>query len=98
MPNTLTFRGVVATSILASALTVAALWLLHSVVVSPKPAWAQQAVDPDVVLYAGPRESSSDESFIFHNSKTGDIWVYKDHKLKNHYRLRTLGEDLEKVD
>lgn len=93
------FRSVVGTSVLASVVSVAALWYVHAVVISPEPAFAQSPASPDVVLYAMPRGSEGkDESFIFHNPKTGDLWVYRDHRLREHYRLTELGTDMEKFD
>jgi hypothetical protein len=98
MHKTYSFRGVITASVLASVLSVAALWFVYTVVISPDPAFAQRSGSPDVVLYAAPRGvDGSDESFIFYNTKTGDIWVYRDRKLRDRYRLTELGEDLEKV-
>ena len=92
------FGGVIAASVLASVLSVAALWFVHAAVISPEPALAQGPGSPDVVLYATPLgETGSHESFIFYDSKTGDIWVYRDRKLRDRYRLTQLGADLEKV-
>ena len=95
-PNS--FGGVVAASVLASVLGVATLWFVQTVVISPEPAFAQRSGSHDVVLYAAPRGSEgNDESFIFYNTKTGDIWVYRNKKLRDRYRLTELGADLEKV-
>jgi hypothetical protein len=98
MHNSHSFGGIFAASVLASVLSVAGLWLLHAVVVAPEPAFAQRPGSPDVVLYTAPRgESGSDESFIFYNARTGDLWVYRNRKLRERYRLTELGADLEKV-
>ena len=98
MHKTHSFGGVVGASVLASVLSVATLWFVHTVVISPEPAFAQRPGSPDVVLYAAPRgESGNDESFIFYSTKTGDIWVYRNRKLRDRYRLTELGADLEKV-
>ena len=98
MHKTHSFGGVVAASVLASVLSVAGLWFVHSVVISPEPAFAQRPGSADVVLYAAPRgDSGTDESFIFYNTKTGDIWVYRNKKLRTRYRLTELGADLEKL-
>lgn len=92
-------QSVVAASVAASVLTVAALWLAHAALVSPNRAFAQQSRPQDAVLYAMPRGSEGkDESFIFYDAETGDIWVYRDHKFRNRYRLTTLGEDMKKFD
>jgi hypothetical protein len=92
-------RSVVGTSVLASVLSVTALWLVHAVVISPESAFAQKPGSSDVVLYAMPRGSEGkDESFIFYNTKTGDLWVYRNHKFRNHYRLNELGADLENIE
>jgi hypothetical protein len=99
MHKTYSFRSVVAASVLASMLSVAAIWFAHSVVISPEPAFAQEPNSPDVVLYAMPRGSEGkDESFIFYSAKTGDIWVYRDQKFRDHYRLTSLGADMEKAN
>lgn len=92
------FGAVVATSVLASILSVAALWFMHTIAVSPEPAFAQAPGSPDIVLYAGPRgDSGNDESFIFYSPKTGDIWVYRNRKLRTRYRLTELGADMERL-
>lgn len=99
MHKTHGFGGLVAASVLASVLSVAGLWLVHTFVISPEPAFAQETGLADVVLYAGPRgDSGTDESFIFYNAKTGDIWVYRNRKLRVRYRLAELGADMERLD
>ena len=99
MQKTLGFGGVVAASVLASVLSVAALSFVQAVVISPEPAFAQGPGSPDVVLYAAPRSEGGDnESFIFHDKKTGDLWVYRDRKIREHYRIKELGIDLEQID
>lgn len=97
MHETHSFRGVVAASVLASVLSVTALWLAHAVVISPAPVFAQRPTAGDAVFHTMPRGSSEDVSFIFYNPEAGEIWVYRDHKLKNHYRLTALGTDMEKL-
>lgn len=53
----------------------------------------------DYAIYAGVRrDTEKNESFIFVNPKTGDIWVYQDTKVKEHYRLTAVGQDLEEID
>ena len=96
MHKTYSFRGVVAAAVLASVLSVSALWLAHTLAISPSPAFAEGPTSPDVVLYAMPRGSEGkDESFIFYKAETGDIWVYRDYKFREHYRLTKLGVDME---
>jgi hypothetical protein len=60
---------------------------------------AQQASSVgDFVLFAGVRrDTEKNQSFIFHNPKTGDIWVYEDAKVTDHYRIGKVGENLEKL-
>jgi hypothetical protein len=85
-------------------LAVAALSILgtlaleHLAIIVPT-AQAQQASSVgDFVLFAGVRrDTEKNQSFIFHNPKTGDIWVYEDAKVTDHYRIGTVGEDLQKV-
>ena len=62
-------------------------------------AYAQEQLQNEgIVLYAGPRrDTMKDESFIFYNPKTGDIWVYRNDDLKERYRVSQLGEKLEKI-
>ncbi len=84
-------------------LTVAALSILGTLALEQlalfRPVQAQQAGSVgDFVLYAGVRrDTEKNQSFIFHNPKTGDIWVYEDAKVTDHYRLGRVGEDLEKL-
>lgn len=91
------FRSVVAAAVLASVPSVAAFWFVHAVVISPASVLAQQPGAPDVVLYAAPRGDGDDESFIFYDKSTGDLRVYRDRKIRVHYRLTELGADLEKI-
>lgn len=52
----------------------------------------------DIALYASPRrDTQKDESFIFFNRETGDLWVYRNEKFKEHYRVGAMGQNLEKV-
>jgi hypothetical protein len=61
------------------------------------PVQAQTMVG-DFALFAGVRrDTEKNQSFIFHNIKTGDIWVYEDAKVTDHYRIKSVGEDLEKI-
>ena len=61
------------------------------------PVQAQTTVG-DFALFAGVRrDTEKNQSFIFHNTKTGDIWVYEDAKVTDHYRIGKVGEDLEKI-
>lgn len=61
---------------------------------------AQQASNVgEFVLFAGVRrDTEKNQSFIFHNPKTGDIWVYEDAKVTDHYRIGKVGENLEKLN
>lgn len=61
------------------------------------PVQAQTMVG-DFALFAGVRrDTEKNQSFIFHNPKTGDIWVYEDAKVTDHYRIGKVGQDLEKI-
>jgi hypothetical protein len=61
------------------------------------PVQAQTMVG-DFALFAGVRrDTEKNQSFIFHNPKTGDIWIYEDAKVTDHYRIGTVGKDLEKI-
>ena len=61
------------------------------------PVQAQTMVG-DFALFAGVRrDTEKNQSFIFHNPKTGDIWVYEDAKVTVHYRIGKVGVDLEKI-
>ena len=61
------------------------------------PVQAQTQVG-DFALFAGVRrDTEKNQSFIFHNPKTGDIWVYEDAKVTDHYRIAKVGADLEKI-
>lgn len=97
MEKTYSFRSVVAASVLAAVLSLAAFWLLHAAVLAPEPVWAQSSTSPGIVLYAAPAASDS-ETFIFHDTHTGDIWVYRNRKFKRRYRLSDLGSDMERLD
>ena len=44
------------------------------------------------------KDDHVDESFFFYNPKTGDIWVYQEDKPKEHYRVVSIGEKLQKLD
>jgi hypothetical protein len=44
------------------------------------------------------KDDHVDESFFFFNPKTGDIWVYQEDKPKEHYRVITIGEKLQKLN
>jgi hypothetical protein len=44
------------------------------------------------------KDDHVDESFFFYNAKTGDIWVYQEDKPKEHYRVVTVGQKLEKLN
>jgi len=86
---------IVLLTIIVSSFTTAVL--IYTV--DPPVAQAQQTGPFDgLTLYAGPRRDTyKNESFIFVNSRTGDIWVYRDTKLKQHYRIVEMGQELEKI-
>lgn len=49
-------------------------------------------------LYPSQRkDTEKNNSFIFVNQETGDIWVYIDANPHKHYRFKKIGEPLESV-
>jgi hypothetical protein len=44
------------------------------------------------------KDDQKDESFFFYSPKTGDIWVYQEDKPKEHYRVVSVGEKLQKLN
>lgn len=68
--------------------------------VDSKPVMAQGGASgplQGVTVFAGPRrDTEKDESFIF-VSATGEIWVYRNEKFEEHYRVTKMGAPLEKV-
>lgn len=72
----------------------------YDLIFNVSPAFALQVEEgtQEMVLYAAPRrDTMKDESFIFYNKKTGDLWVYRNEKFKEHYMFRSMGQDLEKI-
>ena len=64
------------------------------------PATAQSSGSPTegLILYAGPRRDTfKNESYIFFNPKTGDLWVYRNEKFEKHLRVTVMGEKMEKI-
>ena len=91
--KSLPILGVVALA--SSMLTIVLERALHPATVD-----AQQAppVLQDHVLYAAPRgDDGTGESFIFANPRTGDIWVYENQNVKEHYRVVAVGQKLEEL-
>jgi hypothetical protein len=85
----------VVVALASSLLTIVLERALH-----PAAAYAQQAppILQDHVLYAAPRgEDGTSESFIFANPRTGDIWVYENQNVKEHYRVVAVGQKLEQL-
>ena len=41
------------------------------------------------------KDTDKNESFIFVNQETGDIWVYRDANPKEHCRLKKVSEPLD---
>jgi len=74
--------------------------IAFSQIINVSPAFALQANEDtqQLILYAGARrDTEKDESFIFYNKQTGDIWVYRNAKFKIHYRVSSMGQNLEKI-
>ena len=80
----------------ASAVTL----LLEHMVFHPPAAQAQAAPALEGLQFTPQhrKEDHVDESFFFDNPKTGDIWVYQEDKPKEHYRVVTMGEKLQKLN
>jgi hypothetical protein len=89
--------SVVAISTMLSAF--ATLIIGH--IVQPPGAAAQQAGSPlaGLTVFANTYGLSSQkfDAFIFLNQQTGDIWIYRDEKLGDHYRVVAMGQPLQKI-
>ena len=68
---------------------------------STKTVQAAESVAPGqgYTMYARPRGrgTQENETFIFYNEASGDIFVYHNEEMSKHYRLRRIGQDLQKV-
>jgi hypothetical protein len=78
----------------ASALT---LLLEHMVVHTPV-AQASPSLESLQFTAQHRKDDQKDESFFFYSPKTGDIWVYQEDKPKEHYRVVSVGEKLQKLN
>lgn len=91
LPSRVSFAAMLA----ALVATVVAVFVLHFTLPSVR---AASVVPDGITLYAGPRrDTMKDESFIFYDSNTGEIWVYRNEKLKERYQVVQLGEELRRV-
>jgi hypothetical protein len=84
----------------AFAASVLTLTVEHVVLHAPY-AVAQESAPPlsQYVFFAQHRkDTEKDESFFFFNPETGDIYVYQEGEAKEHYRVRVVGEDFEKIN
>jgi hypothetical protein len=83
-----------AVATVSSLTTVAAVSVLH-----PTDVVAQQSQSSSAVtMYAYHRkDTDKDQGFIFFDAKSGDIWVYDNENVKEHYKVGTLGANLTKV-
>ena len=79
----------------------AATTLLVEHLLRPPLAVAQQSPGPlgglTVVANTYGLSSQKFDSFIFVNQQTGDIWIYRDEKPGDHYRVVAMGQPLQKV-
>jgi len=67
-------------------------------VFSGSPVFAQDMGSQDLVLYANSRrDTDKDVSFIFYDKKTGDLWVYRNEDFKEQYKVKSMGDNLEKI-
>ena len=80
----------------ASALTL----MVERMVFHPPSAEAQAAPALEGFQFTAQhrKDDHVDESFFFYNPKTGDIWVYQEDKPKEHYRVVSIGEKLQKLN
>ena len=80
----------------ASAVTL----LVERLVLRPPAAEAQSTAALEGIQFTPQhrKDDHVDESFFFYNSRTGDIWVYQEDKPKEHYRVVSLGEKLQKLN
>lgn len=87
--------------LLAVALGASALALLvEHMVVHPPVAQAQAAPALESFQFTAQhrKDDHVDESFFFYNPKTGDIYIYQEDKPKEHYRVVSIGEKLQKLN
>jgi hypothetical protein len=93
--NTRTILTVGAVAVASSLTTVATL-----AIVRPAPVYAMPAQGTSgLTLYAYHRDGNDqkDQGFIFFDQKSGDIWVYDNENVKEHYRVKAMGQALEVV-
>jgi len=71
---------------------------LVTVFVAP-PAIAQDGIGvASLTLYASARkDTEKDESYIFFDQKTGDIWVYRNESFEKHLKVGKMGDPLTKI-
>ena len=94
-------RKISLTVLLAVALGASALTLLvERIVFNPPATKAQSATALENFQFTAQhrKDDHVDESFFFYNSKTGEIWVYQEDKPKEHYRVISIGEKLQKLN
>ena len=94
-------KNIPLTILLAVALGASAVTLLvERVVFRPPATEAQAAPALEGFQFSAQhrKDDHVDESFFFYNSKTGEIWVYQEDKPKEHYRVISIGEKLQKLN
>jgi hypothetical protein len=94
-------KSIPLTILLAVALGASAVTLLvERVVFRPAATEAQAAPALEGFQFSAQhrKDDHVDESFFFYNSKTGEIWVYQEDKPKEHYRVISIGEKLQKLN
>ena len=97
--NKYALRHIVVIALLVSILSSMGTLLILKLS-NPPVAEAQSSIGSldGMTLYAGSRrDTEKDESFIFFDPKTKDIWVYRNEDLKEHYRISKIGDKLEKI-
>lgn len=98
MKKTYGFVHLLLVAVFASIITIFVLVGAEKVF-SGSPVFAQGAGSQDFVHYVNlRRDTDKDVSFIFYDKKTGDLWVYRNRDFKEQYKVKGMGQDLEKVN
>jgi hypothetical protein len=99
----ITYRGGAMSKHSVPALTAVAVasslfTLLATEVVRPSNLIGQQGAASGLTMFAYHRkDTDKDQGFIFYDAKTGDIWVYDNENVKEHYKVGPMGQNLTKL-
>ena len=93
-------KSFVATMLIVALVASAATLLVEHLLFHPRTAEAQTVSGLEAYQFIAQhrKDDHVDESFFFYNPKTGDIWIYQEDKPKEHYRVLSLGEKLQKLN